>query len=65
MSEAWHQHLSNLSIWEQIDRWWNPSKYSCTISAFPETVMQILTATLIGLFLATFILWLVIRRNAK
>lgn len=30
MSEAWHQHLNNLTWWEQIDRFFNPSKYSCT-----------------------------------
>lgn len=30
MSEAWHQHLQNLTWWEQIDRFFNPSKYSCS-----------------------------------
>jgi hypothetical protein len=31
MSEAWHQHLAHLSWWEQIDRFFNPGKYSCSV----------------------------------
>jgi hypothetical protein len=30
MSEAWHQHLAHLSWWKEIERFFNPAKYSCT-----------------------------------
>lgn len=30
MSEAFHEHLNHLSFWEQVDRFFNPYKYSCT-----------------------------------
>jgi hypothetical protein len=30
VSEAYHQYLQNLSWWEQIDRFFNPGKYSCS-----------------------------------
>lgn len=30
MSQAWHEHLGNLTWWERIDRFFNPNKYSCT-----------------------------------
>jgi len=44
MAEAYHQYLENLSWWEQIDRFFNPSKYSCTISYFPDVIWHIFLA---------------------
>lgn len=37
----WHEHLNHLSWWEQIDRFFNPSKYSCSTISGGDTVWQI------------------------
>jgi hypothetical protein len=42
MSEAWHQHLAHLSWWEEIDRFFFPSKYSCTTTWQPFDLVSIL-----------------------
>lgn len=39
MSEAWHQHLNNLTLWEQIDRFFNPWAYSCTSTGPPQLIL--------------------------
>lgn len=48
MSEAYHQWLNNLTWWEQIDRFLNPNKYSCTTGfQNPDTVWHIFIAVLV------------------
>jgi hypothetical protein len=65
LSEAWHQHLANLTWWEEIDRFFNPAKYSCTtwqgcpgplnlISILPYIIFG---AVIISISLGFYIWW--------
>ena len=65
MSEAWHQHLQNLSWWEQIDRFFNPSKYSCTTTIYGDWLWHIfLGGILLSVALVIILTWLT-RREAN
>lgn len=50
VSQVFHEHLGNLSLWEQIDKFFNPGKYSCT--ALAPVVPGWLIMVLIGVCLA-------------
>jgi hypothetical protein len=56
MGEAWHQHLQNLTWWEQIDRFFNPGKYSCTTVTFLNPLWFIVPIVIAAIVLV----WLVI-----
>lgn len=58
MSEQWHQHLQNLTWWEEIDRFFNPSKYSC--STFTYTNFDLLFQTLFILIIVFSVGYLVL-----
>lgn len=59
MSEAYHQWLNNLTWWEQIDRFFNPSKYSCSTYALDDTVWHCCLISVALVFICGFILlWL-------
>lgn len=61
MSEQWHQHLQNLTLWEQLDRFWNPGQYSCTMPVVPDEVYHWLIGGLICCVavavIAIYLLW--------
>jgi hypothetical protein len=64
MSEAWHQHLQNLTWWEEIDRFFNPAKYSCTTwqeCPGPFNLVSILPIMILAILIAGVILFFVIR----
>lgn len=57
MSEAWHQHMQNLTWWEQIDRFFFPSKYTCStfdttffLDLFPIMLFFVVFAVLLAWF---------------
>jgi|WetSurMetagenome_2_1015567.scaffolds.fasta_scaffold53982_5 hypothetical protein len=53
MAEAFRQHLQNLSWWEQIDRFFNPGKYSCTTTWVPtDTQLLFMLAPIIIMIVA-------------
>jgi hypothetical protein len=52
MAEAFHQHLQNLSWWEQIDRFFNPGKYSCTTWVPTDTQLLFMLAPIIIMIVA-------------
>lgn len=66
MSEAWHQHLENLSWWEQIDRFFNPGKYSCTVSygSAMEIMFTVVFTVAIAASITYVMLWW-LRRNSS
>lgn len=53
MSAAWHEHLNHLSWWEQIDRFFFPSKYSCSTYVSGGEVARLI-------FLSVFVAMVVI-----
>jgi hypothetical protein len=65
MSEAWHQHLGNLSWWEQIDRFFNPGKYSCTTTIYGDWIWHIFLIILIVIVAVTIVLFWLTKREAN
>jgi len=59
MSEQWHQHLQNLTWWEEIDRFFNPSKYSC--STFTYATFQNLFSLIIVFSVGFLVLMFLIK----
>ena len=49
MSEAWHQHLANLSWWEEIDRLFFPGKYSCSTFNPLDNVITVFWTVFFGI----------------
>jgi cytochrome b subunit of formate dehydrogenase len=63
MSEAYHQHLQNLSWWEQIDRFFNPGKYSCTTGfVYGDLVWHCMLLCMFIIFVGGIILWFFARK---
>jgi uncharacterized membrane protein len=66
MSEAWHQHLQNLSWWEQIDRFFNPGKYSCTTTYYGiDWIWHLFLIILIVIVAVTIVLFWLTKREAN
>jgi len=65
MSEQWHQHLQNLTWWEQIDRFWNPNKYSCSGNFMSDATYHWLIGGVICLAVAATVLLLIGWRMKK
>ncbi len=65
MSQAWHEHLNHLSFWEELDRFWNPSKYSCTIHIVPDWVYQAMIISIICLFVVIGLAFYFWRKNGE
>lgn len=57
MSEQWHQHLNNLTWWEQIERFFNPNKYSCTTHYTPDWIIWLNCGLVTAIVIVFFVLW--------
>lgn len=63
MSEQWHQHLQNLTFWEEIDRLFNPSKYSCsTYSPMYDQFYQVMGILILVICIGVFAVMLLLRK---
>lgn len=63
MSEQWHQHLQNLTFWEEIDRLFNPSKYSCSnYNPMYDQFYQVMGILILVICIGVFAVMLLLRK---
>lgn len=67
MSEQWHQHLQNLTFWEEIDRFFNPSKYSCSTFTYAnfDLLFQTLLIIVFSVGFLVLMFWIKRYNNAE
>lgn len=61
MSQAWHEYLNNLTLLEQIDRFFNPSRYSCSTFWFDDLWWHIFLVCVFGAVFCGVLLMLLFR----